>query len=39
MHWACKPDSDDYTTCRLPDPVKQFAKPADHHIMTVTPPS
>ena len=29
MHWWYKLDSDDYTGCQLPDPVKQFAKPAD----------
>lgn len=29
MHWRYKLDSDDYTGCRLPDPAKQFAKPAD----------
>ncbi len=29
MNWACKLDSDDYTGCQLPDPVKQVAKPAD----------
>ena len=29
MHWWYKLDSDDYTGCQLPDPAKQFAKPAD----------
>ena len=29
MHWWYKLDSDDYTGCQLPDPVKQFTKPAD----------
>ncbi len=29
MHWWYKLDSADYTGCQLPDPVKQFAKPAD----------